>query len=93
MTWGISSTSDNVVIVDTIIFMAQNLKLDIVAVGIETIAELNYLKQKKCLNYQGNYLAEPLPFEKFEALVKKLAGEAGDDADNPVKLHSGNLAG
>ncbi|RLA13943.1 MAG: signaling protein [Gammaproteobacteria bacterium] len=89
---GISSTSDNVVIVDTIIFMAQNLKLDIVAVGIETIAELNYLKQKKCLNYQGNYLAEPLPFEKFEVLVKKLAGE-DDDADKPLKLHSGNRAG
>jgi diguanylate cyclase (GGDEF)-like protein len=62
---GISSTSDNVVIVDTIIFMAQNLKLDIVAVGIETIAELNFLKQKNFINYQGNYLAHPLPYDQF----------------------------
>jgi len=89
---GISSTSDNVVIVDTIIFMAQNLKLDIVAVGIETIAELNYLKQKKCLNYQGNYLAEPLPYEEFKALVRKLEGKIDGDADKSLKLHSGNRA-
>jgi len=85
---GISNSSDNVVIVDTIIFMAQNLNLDIVAVGIETIAELNYLKQKKCLNYQGNYLAKPVPYDEFEALIKRL----GSEADKPVNLNNSNLA-
>jgi diguanylate cyclase (GGDEF)-like protein len=90
----ISSTSNNLVIVDTIIFMAENLKLDIVAVGIESIAELNYLKQKKNLNYQGNYLAPPLPYEEFEALVKGLSGEASNETSNEksIKFRSRTLA-
>jgi diguanylate cyclase (GGDEF)-like protein len=90
----ISSTSDNLVIVDTIIFMAENLKLDIVAVGVESIAELNYLKQKKNLNYQGNYLAPPLPYEEFDALVKGLSGEASNEinAEKSIKLQRRTLA-
>jgi len=90
----ISSTSNNLVIVDTIIFMAENLKLDIVAVGVESIAELNYLKQKKNLNYQGNYLAPPLPYEEFEALVQGLSGEPGSeiDTEKSIKLQSRTLA-
>ena len=90
----ISSTSNNLVIVDTIIFMAENLKLDIVAVGIESIAELNYLKQKKNLNYQGNYLAPPLPYEEFEALVKGLSGEARNEinTEKSIKFQSRTLA-
>jgi len=86
----ISSTSHNLVIVDTIIFMAENLKLDIVAVGVESIAELNYLKQKKGLNYQGNYLTPPLPCEEFEALVKGLSGET--NSEQSIKLQGRTLA-
>lgn len=81
---GISRSADNVVIVDTIIFMAQHLNLDIIAVGVETIAELNYLKQNKGLSFQGNYFARPEPFEQFLTRIQK--------NDKSVNLHRGNLA-
>jgi diguanylate cyclase (GGDEF)-like protein len=81
---GISRSADNVVIVDTIVFMAQHLKLDLIAVGVETIAELNYLKQKKGLSFQGNYFASPEPFEQFLARIQK--------PDKTVTLQRGSLA-
>jgi diguanylate cyclase (GGDEF)-like protein len=89
---GISRLADNVVIIDTIIFMAQHLKLDIIAAGVETIAELNYLKQKQGLSFQGDYFASPEPFEQFLARVQKTDKVVDGDPDDAVDLHSSSLA-
>ncbi len=61
----ISTSSENEVIVDTIIVMAQQLNLQIVAEGIETPAELDYLKRRKCNLFQGYHFAKPIPFDQF----------------------------
>jgi diguanylate cyclase (GGDEF)-like protein len=61
----ISTSSENEVIVDTIIVMAQQLNLKIVAEGIESLDELEYLKLRKCNYFQGYYFARPVPFNQF----------------------------
>ena len=61
----ISTSSENEVIVDTIIVMAQQLNLQIVAEGIETPGELDYLKLRKCNFFQGFHFARPMPFDQF----------------------------
>ena len=61
----LSPTSDNAVIVDTIIAMAQKLDLEIVAEGIESAAELDYLKLRQCERFQGYYFSRPEPFAAF----------------------------
>jgi EAL domain-containing protein (putative c-di-GMP-specific phosphodiesterase class I) len=61
----ISSSSDNAVIVDTIIVMAQKLNLEIVAEGIETEEELEYLIARDCDHFQGYYFSRPVPYEQF----------------------------
>ncbi len=61
----ISTSSENEVIVDTIIVMAQQLNLQIVAEGIETLGELDYLKLRKCDLFQGYHFAKPIPFDQF----------------------------
>ena len=63
----ISSASSNAVIVDTIILMAQQLDLKIVAEGIESRAELDYLLERSCDYFQGYYFSRPVPFELFSA--------------------------
>jgi diguanylate cyclase (GGDEF)-like protein len=67
----ISASSENEVIVDTIIVMAQQLNLKIVAEGIETADELDYLLQRQCDYFQGYHFARPLPFEHFGHEVGK----------------------
>ena len=61
----ISSASSNAVIVDTIILMAQQLNLKIVAEGIESRAELEYLMERNCDYFQGYYFSRPVPFDLF----------------------------
>ncbi len=61
----ISTSPDNAVIVDTIIVMARQLNLGIVAEGIETEAELEYLKAAKCDHFQGYFFSRPVPFDQF----------------------------
>lgn len=61
---GIKSTDG--VIVQTIIGMARNLGLEVIAEGVETQAQLNYLAQHGCLYYQGYLFGKPAPLEQFE---------------------------
>lgn len=62
----ITNSAENAVIVETIIIMAKHLKLEIIAEGVETIEELNFLKSKQCFHFQGFYFAKP---DNFEALL------------------------
>ena len=61
----IASESGNAVIVDTIILMAQQLDLRVVAEGIESRAELDYLRERNCDYFQGYYFSRPMPPELF----------------------------
>jgi diguanylate cyclase (GGDEF)-like protein len=69
------------VIVETIIAMAQHMKLDIVAEGVETQRALNFLKSRGCQKFQGYLFGEPMPFGKMPGLIgevpeyKKAGGE------------------
>lgn len=58
-----------VVIIDTIIKLAHELGMNIVAEGIETQAQLNYLISKKCYTGQGFLLGKPMLKEQFFALA------------------------
>ncbi|CAI6085665.1 EAL domain-containing protein [Cohnella sp. JJ-181] len=53
-------------IVSTIISMAHNLNLDVVAEGVETKDQLDFLQMKKCDIVQGYYFSKPLSVEDFE---------------------------
>ncbi|GJL73731.1 MAG: hypothetical protein NMNS01_29300 [Nitrosomonas sp.] len=56
---------DDAAIVSAIIAMANSLNLDVIAEGIETEAQLNYLASIGCNKAQGYLLGKPLPAEEF----------------------------
>lgn len=62
----ISSDSENASITSAMIKMAQHLKLEVVAEGVETKEELNYLLGENCRYIQGFYFGKPCPIEEFE---------------------------
>lgn len=57
------------VITRTIIGMAQTLRLEVIAEGLESEAQLALLKQFGCHHYQGYLLSRPLTIQAFEARV------------------------
>ena len=58
------------VIVQTIIGMAKNLDIKVIAEGIETEQQRDFLEQNGCNHYQGYLFGKPVPLDKFEALLK-----------------------
>ena len=60
---------DDAAIVQTIIAMARNLGLKVVAEGVETEEQRVFLEQHGCLIYQGYLFSKPVPIDEFEALL------------------------
>ncbi len=68
---GIDSSTENAAIVESIVLIAQHLKVRLVAQGIETEAELNYFKGSYCQDFQGNLLQQPVTFTELLASTLK----------------------
>lgn len=56
-------------LVSTIITMAHSLDLKVIAEGVETEEQLQFLKLNGCNHYQGYYFSKPVPISQFEALL------------------------
>ncbi|WP_051620407.1 sensor domain-containing protein [Paenibacillus sp. UNC451MF] len=65
----ITMDPDNAAIVSTIIAMANHLKLDVVAEGVETREDLQFLLEQNCGHAQGYYFSKPLTHTEFEQLL------------------------
>lgn len=53
-------------IVSTIIAMAKNLNLDVIAEGVETEEQRQFLLEKGCVHFQGYLFGKPVPIEQFD---------------------------
>lgn len=69
---GLPHNHDDAVIATTIITMAHSLKLRVVAEGIETQEQLDFLRAHGCDKGQGYYFSPPLPADKFFEFVTAL---------------------
>ncbi|MCM3721137.1 EAL domain-containing protein [Solibacillus isronensis] len=62
----ISHNPENATITSAMIKMAQLLKLEVIAEGVETKEELDFLLGENCRYIQGFYFGKPCPIEEFE---------------------------
>ena len=66
----IADSSDKA-IVRTIITMAHSLGINVIAEGVETAEQRQYLLDNCCMYHQGYLYSKPVPIDEFEALLKK----------------------
>ncbi len=57
----------------TIISLGQNLGLNVIAEGVETEEQRDFLCKEGCLSYQGYFISRPLPVQGFEQFAQQEA--------------------
>ncbi|MBI3221658.1 MAG: EAL domain-containing protein [Nitrosomonadales bacterium] len=65
----IVSDPNDAAIVQAIIAMTEALALNVIAEGVETAAQYQFLDEHGCHNFQGYLFSKPLPVEQFESLL------------------------
>ena len=62
---------DDAAICIAIIGLAHNLKMTVIAEGVETKDQMNYLRQHCCDEMQGYYFSQPLPVAEYTQLLEE----------------------
>ena len=65
----IPENKDDVAIVKTIISLTKNLGVDIIAEGVETQEQVDFLVKEGCYNIQGYYYSKPLSAKECKAFM------------------------
>jgi diguanylate cyclase (GGDEF)-like protein len=85
----IASRPEDASIVSAIVSLAHSLRLKVVAEGVETPAQLDFLKTVGCDEYQGYHFSRPLPALEFERVIRDLSAETDPLSDeDAVRTHS-----
>jgi len=66
----VTSDQDDAAIVGAIIVMAHSLKLEVVAEGVETEEQFEFLRSRGCDAMQGNLFSTPVPADQFKRLLQ-----------------------
>jgi diguanylate cyclase (GGDEF)-like protein len=67
---GAQSAAEDTAIVRSIIVMGRNLGLEVIAEGVETTAQADFLKTEGCPEMQGFLFSKPLPANAFERYLR-----------------------
>jgi EAL domain-containing protein (putative c-di-GMP-specific phosphodiesterase class I) len=67
----VSENSTDAAIATAIIAMGNSLNLNVIAEGVETQEQYNFLKENNCGQVQGYLFSRPLPSDEFIAVLKQ----------------------
>lgn len=70
----VTENPNDAAIVLAILAMSRSLGLQVIAEGVETQAQRDFLLRNECLAYQGFLFCEPIPIEQWERVLQTHGG-------------------
>ncbi len=67
---GITTDADDAAIATAIVSLGHSMKLSVIAEGVETEQQWNWLRQAGCDEAQGYHFGRPMPADELEALLR-----------------------
>lgn len=67
----IGASNDDETITSAIIALAHSLELQVIAEGVETAAQLDFLKERACHEMQGFFFSRPMPHDAIPHLLQR----------------------
>ena len=67
----VTDNADDAAIIKAIIAMSHSLGIDVIAEGVETEAQTEFLRACQCDGIQGYYFSKPVPAEEFAKLLQE----------------------
>jgi len=68
----LTTDTNDAAIVQTIITLAKNLQIHVLAEGVETKEQLEFLRDRDCDAFQGYFCSHPLPKADFLTLLSNV---------------------
>jgi diguanylate cyclase len=88
----VTSRPEEASIVRAIISLAHSLKLKVVAEGVESTEQLDFLKRLGCDQYQGYHFSRALPSSQFEELIRSTRQPDRAPSESDAGLTQSKLA-
>jgi diguanylate cyclase (GGDEF)-like protein len=85
----LTSSSEAAAVVQGIIALAHSLRLKVIAEGVETVEQMEFLKSHGCDQYQGFYLSPPLTAAAYQKLMRKEAQAISDELADALDEEAG----
>ncbi len=81
----LTDNPNDAAIVETIIALGQNLGMSVLAEGVETLAQADFLKQRGCLLGQGWLFSRPLEASQIGELLRQYGNAYSMPTNQPCK--------
>ncbi len=78
-----TTVSDQIKLIDMIISMTHQLGLEVIAEGVETVEQMEYLQARQCVLMQGYLFSKPLPANEFIIWLHQYEAQGQQATANP----------
>lgn len=89
LTRSMTTSERDPALADAVISMGRRLCVTVVAQGVESRDQVEFLRRHACDELQGYYIGMPLPADQFERSLRDQGGDSGGPAAPPEEQQTG----